>query len=100
MKNPLFSLQVFKEDVDKQAFIKQAQKLVPSLTKDMIEESFSGVMCQVFTEKGDAAKDYIFERRCMDGKVLNVRSCPSPAATASLAIAEHIVDVVKEDFEW
>lgn len=99
-KNPLFSLQVFREDIDKKSFIKQAQKLVPSVTEDMVEESFSGVMCQVFEMSGNTSTDYIFERNCLDGKVLNVRSCPSPAATASLAIAEHVVDVAEEDFSW
>ncbi|CAM9158275.1 unnamed protein product, partial [Ectocarpus fasciculatus] len=100
LKNPVFSLQVFYEDINKKAFMKQAQKLIPSVTEDMVEESFSGVMCQVFETNGDTAKDYIFERKCMDGKVLNLRSCPSPAATASLAIAEHVVEVAEADFGW
>jgi 2-hydroxyglutarate dehydrogenase len=34
----------------------------------------------------------------MGGSVLNVRNAPTPAATASLAIAEMIVDTADEDF--
>ena len=47
-------------------------------------------MAQVFEADGTAAKDYIFERKCLDGTVLNVRNAPSPACTASLAIAEQV----------
>lgn len=38
---------LLRRDLNKRAFLKEAQKLVPSLTEDMVEESFSGVMCQV-----------------------------------------------------
>lgn len=36
----------------------------------------------------------------MNGSVLNVRNAPSPAATASLAIAEMVVDTAEADFKW
>lgn len=35
----------------------------------------------------------------MGGAVLNVRNAPSPACTASLAIAEQVVDVAETDFK-
>ena len=57
-------------------------------------------MAQVFEADGSAAKDYVFERKCLNGKVLNVRNAPSPACTASLAIAEQVVDVAEADFGW
>ncbi len=62
--------------------------------------SCSGVMAQVFEADGTAAKDYIFERKCLNGRVLNVRNAPSPACTASLAIAERVVDAAEADFGW
>lgn len=34
-------------DLNKRAFLRQAQKLIPELSEDMTEESFSGVMVQV-----------------------------------------------------
>jgi len=87
--------------------------------KDMIEPSFSGVMSQVFTEDGTAQGDCIFflffffffffffwinidvlERNVMGGSVLNVRNAPSPAATASFAIAEMVIDAAESDFKW
>lgn len=98
--NLRLSLGELYRDLSKRAFLREAQKLVPSVTEDMVEESFAGVMAQVFEADGTAAKDYIFERNCMNGHVLNVRNAPSPACTASLAIAERIVDVAEKDFAW
>jgi len=57
-------------------------------------------MSQVFLPDGSAAKDYIYERNCLNGRVLNVRNAPSPACTASMAIAENVVDIAEEDFKW
>jgi 2-hydroxyglutarate dehydrogenase len=90
-KNPVLSLSELWKDVNKAAFLRDARKLVPSVTEDMVEPSFTGVMAQVFEADGTAAKDYVFERKCMDGRVLNVRNAPSPACTASLAIAERVM---------
>lgn len=98
--NPRLSLGEVYRDLNRAAFLKEAQKLVPSVTLDMVEESFAGVMAQVFLEDGTAAKDYIFERGMLGGTTLNVRNAPSPAATASLAIAEKVVDLAQEDFKW
>lgn len=36
----------------------------------------------------------------LGGTTLNVRNAPSPACTASLAIAEQVVDVAEVDFSW
>ena len=100
VRNPLFSLSELYKDVNKAAFLRDAQKLVPSLTADMVEPSFTGVMAQVFEADGSAAKDYIFERGCMGGRALHLRNAPSPACTASLAIAETVVEIAAQDFGW
>jgi 2-hydroxyglutarate dehydrogenase len=88
------------KDVNKAAFLRDAQKLVPSVTEDMVEPSFTGVMAQVFEADGTAAKDYIFEPGCLNGKVFNLRNAPSPACTASLAIAENVVASAAGSFGW
>lgn len=36
----------------------------------------------------------------LDGTTLHLRNAPSPAATASLAIAEVLTDIAAEDWEW
>ena len=98
--NPALSLGELYKDLNRAAFLKEARKLVPGLREEDVEPSFAGVMAQVFEQDGSAAKDYKYERMCLGGTVLNVRSAPSPAATASLAIAEHVVAAAAEDFGW
>ncbi|GAB5593067.1 hypothetical protein Unana1_07967 [Umbelopsis nana] len=88
------------KDLNKRAFLRAAQKYVPDLKIDMVEPSFTGVMSQVFQEGGIAANDYILERKVLGGTTLNVRNAPSPACTASFAIAEIVVDTAAEDFNW
>ena len=55
---------------------------------------------QTFDENGKASNDFIFEHNCLGGTTLHVRSAPSPACTASMAIADHIVAVAEKDFGW
>ncbi|KAI9352428.1 FAD dependent oxidoreductase-domain-containing protein [Pilaira anomala] len=100
LKNPSLSVGELYKDMNKRAFLRAAQAYVPGLTEDMVEESFAGVMSQVFEKGGIAANDYILERKVMDGKILCVRNAPTPACTASLAIAEMLIDTATEDFEW
>eukprot|EP01060_Flectonema_neradi_P033976 TRINITY_DN5833_c1_g1_i1.p1 TRINITY_DN5833_c1_g1~~TRINITY_DN5833_c1_g1_i1.p1 ORF type:complete len:466 (+),score=109.55 TRINITY_DN5833_c1_g1_i1:79-1476(+) len=87
-------------DISRKAFLDQARKLVPSVTDDMVETSFAGVMAQVFTDAGGPEKDYIFDRKKLSGTTLHLRNAPSPAATSSLALAKKLIDVAEEDFEW
>jgi len=100
LQNPSLSLGEVYKDLNRAAFLREARKLVPSLRDDMVEDSFAGVMSQVFMPDGSAAKDYIFERGLLGGTALSLRNAPSPAATASLAIAERLVDLAQEDFGW
>ncbi len=100
IQNPRLSLGELWKDVNKSAFMAEARKLCPSVSDDDVELSFTGVMAQVFNEDGTAAKDYLFERRMLQGTTLNIRNAPSPAATSSLAIAEHVVDAAEADFGW
>jgi 2-hydroxyglutarate dehydrogenase len=100
VKNPSLSAGELYKDLNKAAFLADARKLVPAVTDDMVEESFTGVMAQVFEADGTAAKDYIYEEGCLGGKVFNVRNAPSPACTASLAIAENVVTAAAKSFGW
>ncbi|ORX62553.1 DAO-domain-containing protein [Hesseltinella vesiculosa] len=100
LKNPALSIGELYKDLNKRAFLRAAQAYVPGLTEDMVEESFAGVMSQVFESGGKAASDFIFERKVMDGRILCVRNAPTPACTSSLAIAEMVADIATEDFQW
>eukprot|EP00026_Physarum_polycephalum_P000782 Phypoly_transcript_00783.p1 GENE.Phypoly_transcript_00783~~Phypoly_transcript_00783.p1 ORF type:complete len:474 (+),score=57.43 Phypoly_transcript_00783:121-1542(+) len=100
IKNFRLSLNELYMDLNKRAFFKHARKMMPGIREEMIEDSFAGVMSQVFTNEGSALSDYVIERNVMGGSVLNVRNAPSPAATASFAIAEMVVDAAESDFKW
>eukprot|EP00911_Craspedida_sp_UC1_P000053 UC1_evm1s43 len=96
-----FALDEVRRDIDKQAFLDEARKLIPSVTDEMVEESFVGVMAQLFEDDGTPNQaDFIFERKALDGHALHVRSTPSPACTASMAIAEDVVALAAKDFGW
>eukprot|EP01065_Artemidia_motanka_P006971 TRINITY_DN1340_c2_g1_i4.p1 TRINITY_DN1340_c2_g1~~TRINITY_DN1340_c2_g1_i4.p1 ORF type:complete len:527 (+),score=167.34 TRINITY_DN1340_c2_g1_i4:94-1581(+) len=88
------------KDASKAAFLAEARRLVPGVEDHMVEDSFVGVMAQVFLDDGKPASDYIFERNCVSGTTLHLRNAPSPAATSSLAIAKEMVDRAEEDFGW
>jgi L-2-hydroxyglutarate oxidase len=49
-----------------------------------------GVRAQALDRNGSLVDDFRITRR---GSVLSVRNAPSPAATSSLAIAEHVVSL-------
>mmetsp|Transcript_25513 Transcript_25513/g.66797 ORF Transcript_25513/g.66797 Transcript_25513/m.66797 type:complete len:391 (+) Transcript_25513:142-1314(+) len=83
---------------NKTAFMDQARKLIPSVTDDMVEESFSGVMSQVIEDDGRATPDFRFERNALDGAALNVRA--TRTCTAAFAIAEEIASMAAVDFGW
>lgn len=67
-----------------------ARRLLPELTANDISPGPSGVRAQALGRDGRLVSDFVFWRR---GRLLAVRNAPSPAATAALAIAEHITGV-------
>ena len=73
----------------RRAFIRSATRYVPELTVADVEDGPAGVRAQAVGRDGRLIDDFVFART---GRTLHVRNAPSPAATASLAIAEHIVD--------
>lgn len=73
----------------KKEFCRSLQQLVPAITMDDLEPGPSGVRAQVMRINGSLEEDFQFVR----GKnILHVINAPSPAATASFAIAEYIVN--------
>ena len=73
--------------VSKRTFLAAAARYVPELTTDDLEPAPAGVRAQAVARDGSLVDDFWLSRQ---GNVLNVRNAPSPAATSSLAIAEHI----------
>ncbi|WP_250282657.1 MULTISPECIES: L-2-hydroxyglutarate oxidase [unclassified Frankia] len=73
----------------RRAFIAEARRYVPQLRAADVVRGPSGVRAQAVARDGALVDDFVLSIR---GKIVHVRNAPSPAATASLAIAEHIVD--------
>jgi L-2-hydroxyglutarate oxidase LhgO len=75
----------------KRAFVHRARSFVPELRGADLEPAPSGVRAQAVRRDGSLVDDFVLARH---GRVFSVRNAPSPAATASLAIAEHIAGVL------
>lgn len=76
--------------LSKRAFVAAARRYVPELTTADVVPGPRGVRAQALGRDGALVDDFRVTRR---GRVLSVRNAPSPAATSSLAIAEHVVDL-------
>lgn len=73
----------------KQAFVRALQRLVPAIRAEHLERIPAGVRAQALTRHGTLLDDFAIQS---EGDVVHVLNAPSPAATASFAIAEHVVD--------
>ena len=69
-------------------FLREILKYIPDITKKDLTPRNAGVRAQAVGKEGSLIDDFVFERKEQSLHVLNA---PSPAATASLAIGEHIV---------
>jgi (S)-2-hydroxyglutarate dehydrogenase len=77
----------------KRAFTAAARRYVPELTADDMVPADAGIRAQALETDGRLVDDF---RISQTGAVIAVRNAPSPAATSSMAIAEHIVEAILE----
>lgn len=80
----------------KSRFLSQLQRLIPSLGIDDVRPGKTGVRAQALGPRGQLIDDFKIERQ---GNSIHVLNAPSPAATASLAIGEHINQIAAEHFK-
>nr|WP_241661086.1 L-2-hydroxyglutarate oxidase [Thermomonospora catenispora] len=78
----------------KGAFAAEARSFVPALRTADLVPAPAGVRAQAVDPDGSLVDDF---RIGQLGPIVTVRNAPSPAATSSLAIAEHIADRVLAD---
>ena len=71
------------------AYAREASRLVAGLTADDLEPSFAGIRAQAVGRDGALIDDFAFSG---EGRIVQLRNAPSPAATASLAIAAYCCD--------
>lgn len=80
--------------LSKRAYMKAAQRYVPEIGSRDVERARSGVRAQALDRDGSLVDDFRIHRL---GPVTTIRNAPSPAATSSLAIAEHVVDYIFDE---
>ncbi|HEX3911674.1 MAG TPA: L-2-hydroxyglutarate oxidase [Solirubrobacteraceae bacterium] len=83
--------------VSRRALVAAAARLVPELSTEDVEHGygFAGVRAQALARDGTLLEDFAFSA---SERALHVRNAPSPAATASLAIARHVADRAERSF--
>ena len=82
--------------VSSSLFLRRARAYVPELTPNDLVRSGTGVRAQALHLDGRLVDDFVIHHQ---PRMTLVRNAPSPAATASLAIAEHIIGEMAENDE-
>ncbi len=77
-----------RQSLSKRRFVEALQKLVPEIQADDLRPGGAGVRAQAMQPDGALVNDFCFARA---PGALHVLNAPSPAATASLAIADEVV---------
>jgi (S)-2-hydroxyglutarate dehydrogenase len=89
LQNFRFSVNEFKSSLFMKDFIAKAQKMIPDVDASMLERGPAGVRAQAISPEGTLQMDFNIIRK---GRQVHVLNAPSPGATASLAIASHIIE--------
>ena len=79
----------------KAAFVRALQRLIPEISADDLETAPAGIRAQAVLSNGKLVDDFLIQE---NKNIINVCNAPSPAATSSLNIGKHIVDIVAERF--
>jgi L-2-hydroxyglutarate oxidase LhgO len=78
--------------MSKRAYMKAARHYVPEIGVQDVVRAGAGVRAQALDRDGSLVDDFRIHRL---GPITAVRNAPSPAATSSMAIAEHVLDVIE-----
>ncbi len=87
-KYPRMCFDELRRSFSKNFFCASLQRLVPEIQPADLEPGGAGVRAQAMDVNGDLVQDFYIQRQ---GNAVHVLNAPSPAATASLAIAEEII---------
>ena len=91
-----FGLNEYKRAFSKSLFLKELQKMMPSLKLNDIKKGRSGVRAMALGSDGQVIDDFKIVKNKNNIHVLNA---PSPAATACLAIGEQLLEEAKKHFK-
>jgi L-2-hydroxyglutarate oxidase LhgO len=93
LRYPSMCWNEFKRSFSKDLFCRSLQRLIPDLQIGDLSQGGAGVRAQALSPSGELVQDFYFVRQA---QALHVLNAPSPAATASLAIADEIIDFAKD----
>jgi L-2-hydroxyglutarate oxidase LhgO len=79
--------------LSKKAFVRALQKLLPEITSSDLKRGGAGVRAQAVRRDGSLVDDFYFVQ---SENMLHVCNVPSPAATASIAIGQTVMDTVEK----
>jgi len=96
LKHWKYGLGEYTRAFSKKLFLRQLQRLIPSLAADDIKPGKAGVRAQALGPNGELIDDFRIERQ---GNSIHVLNAPSPAATASLAIGDYVNQIAAEYFK-
>lgn len=86
----------FYRSFNKAAFVRALQRLIPALQMEDVVATGAGVRAQALEPDGSLVDDF---RIIRTAKMIHVLNAPSPAATASLSIGQHIAEMVEGQFD-
>ena len=75
----------------KRRYLANVRTYLPQMQPGDLVRSTAGVRAQAVRRDGGLVDDFVLQQA---GRIMLVRNAPSPAATSSLAIAEHIVSAL------
>ncbi len=96
MKYWLTGMREMARSFNKNAFVREARKLVPEVTVEDVEPADAGVRAQALLPDGKLADDFRFVQT---DRMIHVLNAPSPAATASISIGRTIAAMARKQFE-
>lgn len=85
----------FYRSLNKRAFVRALQRLVPEVREDDLAPGGAGVRAQAVSPDGALVDDFKITETA---NAIHVLNAPSPAATASLAIGKHIAALAGKSF--
>ena len=87
-------LSEFAGSASRRLYLRRAQRYIPELQASDLGSRSAGIRAQAVDRNGQLVDDFVVHRR---ERVVAIRNAPSPAATASLAIASYVCDEFLED---
>ena len=96
INNWKFGYNEYKRAFSKSLFLKELQKILPSLKRDDIVNGRSGVRAMALDKNGKMIDDFKIVK---NNNNLHVLNAPSPAATACLSIGIQIMEESKKNFK-